>query len=294
MNKRAMLTLLSLSLIWGCSFIFIKVGIESFSPLELALLRTLLGSIVIFAVVHAKKLPSPHSFGVWWKLAVAAAISNTIPYILFAYGETHISAILAGLLNAMTPLITFPVAIAAGIEHSSSRRILGLVLGFIGVLIVVGIGGNIASESLLGSGACLLAAAFYGVGFVFVRKTITMTDETRLGLAGGQLLMATLEAFVVLPLFWHGAQAVNPRSIVAVLLLGVMGTGFAYVLSYSLIHRVGALGASLAPLIMPIFSTVAGVLVLQERLIWYQPIGAALILVGAWFVQRTPKFLALE
>ena len=106
--------------------------------------------------------------------------------------------------------------------------------------------------------------------------------------------MATLEAFVVLPLFWHGAQAVNPRSIVAVLLLGVMGTGFAYVLSYSLIHRVGALGASLAPLIMPIFSTVAGVLVLQERLIWYQPIGAALILVGAWFVQRTPKFLALE
>lgn len=289
-----MVTLLVLSLIWGCSFIFIKVAVESFSPLEIALIRTLLGSAVILGVVRARHLPLPRSAGVWWKLAIAAAISNTVPYVLFGYGETHINAILAGLLNAITPLITFPVAIAAGIERSSSRRILGLVLGFLGVMVVLGVGGNIAAGSLLGSGACLLAAALYGVGFVFVRKTIIMTDGTRLGLAGGQLLMATLEAIVILPLFWHGTQSINPRSIIALLLLGLLGTGLAYVLSYSLIHRVGALGASLTPLVMPIFSTLAGALVLQERLIWYQPIGAVLILIGAWFVQRTPTVPALE
>ncbi|WP_298208953.1 DMT family transporter [Ferrimicrobium sp.] len=294
MNTKATLTLLSLSLIWGCSFIFIKVGVESFSPIEIALLRTLLGSAVILIIVRARGLEFPHGHGLWWRLAIAGAISNTIPYVLFGYGEIHISAILAGLLNAMTPLVTFPVAIIAGIERSSSRRVLGLTLGFLGVLVVLGVGGNVASGSLLGSAACLLAAVSYGVGFVVVRKIIPITDEARLGLAGGQLLMAAVEALVVLPLFWHGTQTINPRSIIAILLLGVMGTGVAYILNYALIHEVGALGASLTPLIMPIFSTLAGALILEERLIWYQPIGAALILVGAWFVQRTPRLLSYD
>ncbi|MHB1522211.1 MAG: DMT family transporter [Ferrimicrobium sp.] len=288
MSSRATLTLLALSLIWGCSFIFIKVGVESFSPVEIAFIRTLLGSIIILTIVSVKRLEYPHGARTWYRLAVAAAISNTIPFALFGYGETHISAILAGLLNAMTPLVTFPVAILAGVERSSSRRIVGLALGFVGVLVVLGVGSNIAGGSLLGSAACLLAATLYGIGFVYVRKSLVITDNNRLGLAGGQLAMAAVEALIPMTLTSHTAHAINSRSVIAVLLLGIFGTGLAYVLNYALIHQVGALGASLTPLIMPIFSTIAGAVVLGEHLIWYQGLGAALILTGAWFVQRKP------
>jgi len=287
-NGRAAATLLVLSLIWGCSFIFIKVGVESFSPIEIALIRTLLGSVVICSIVGIKHLAFPRGIRVWGHLAVAAAISNTIPYVLFGYGETHISAILAGLLNAMTPLVTFPVAIVAGVEHSSARRVFGLMLGFVGVIAVLGVGGNIAAGSLIGSAACLLAAIFYGTGYVYIRKTMVIDETSRLGLAGGQLAMAAVEALIIWIVLAHPRQTINIRSVIAVLLLGALGTGVAYILNYSLIHRAGALGASLTPLVMPIFSTLAGAVVLGEHLIWYEAFGAILILIGAWLVQRRP------
>ena len=286
MDRRAAALLLLLSTIWGCSFIFIKMGDRSFAPMTIAFIRTALGASVLLAMVLKTGSKLPRSWSVWGKLALAALLSNTLPFALFGYGESHITAILAGLLNSVTPLATFPLAILAGIEIPSIRKFAGLALGMVGVMVVLGIWDNALSGSLLGSLACLLAAILYGAGFVYAKKALLNKGHGPLSLATGQLLAAATEALILTAWIGPGSHRLLLAPLVSVILLGVLGTGVAYLMSYHLMHQVGALGASLTTMIVPIFSTVAGAVVLQERIHFYQALGAILILGGAWLVQR--------
>ncbi|ACU53546.1 protein of unknown function DUF6 transmembrane [Acidimicrobium ferrooxidans DSM 10331] len=286
MERRSLAALGVLSVIWGCSFLFIKVGLATFSPDLIAFVRTTLGASVVLATARLRGWALPRGWRLWAKLAVAALVSNTLPFILFGYGEQHVSAVLAGFINATTPMFTFPLAVALKLERVSVGRIAGLAVGIVGVGAVVGIGtGAISGASGVGVLACLAAAALYAVGFVYVRMTLGLTGANRTGLAGGQLAMAALETGVVVLVMRQGIGTVHPLALAAVATLGVAGTGIAYIVNFALIHRSGVVGASLTTLTMTVVSTVAGVVVLGEPLRWYQPIGALAILVGAWLVQ---------
>ncbi len=126
-----------LALLWGSSFLWIKIALRGLSPVQIVLVRLTLGALVLGIIVHVSRLPWPRGRATWAHLAVAALVANVVPYLLFAVGEETISSSLAGALNASTPLWTFLLSTTIGREKRDHRRIIGLALGLAGCLIIL-------------------------------------------------------------------------------------------------------------------------------------------------------------
>src|SRR5690349_21278060 len=136
MRYGSLLRLAGLALLWGSNFLWIKLADESFSPVQVTLLRLVLGALVLVAVVRSQRLHLPADRATWLHLTVAALVGNALPYWLFAVGEQHVSSSLAGALNATTPLWTLCFALASRTEQRLPRAgMAGLVVGFAGALI---------------------------------------------------------------------------------------------------------------------------------------------------------------
>jgi drug/metabolite transporter (DMT)-like permease len=273
--------LVVLAAIWGMSFLFIKVGDEALAPLQVALGRTVLGAATLLLIVAGRRERLPRGFQVWRHLAVASILFNALPFSLFAYGELHTTSVLAGIWNATTPLFAAPLAILMlpG-ERLSRNRLTGLVTGFVGVLIVLGVWQGLGGSGLLGNLLCLGASASYGLGFPYARKHLAGRGDSTLALATGQVLCATVELAIITPFLTHTPHVLPVKVIASVIALGVLGTGIAYILNYGLIRDAGATNASTVTYLIPLFSTVLGIIVLGEPLAWYEPVGAVLVIVG--------------
>ena len=206
---------------------------------------------------------------------------NVAPFTLFAYGEQHVSSVLAGIWNATVPLFTLPVAILWLADERRRAAPRGLAVGFVGVLIVLGVWRGLGATSLEGNLLCLGAAASYGLGFPYARKYLARRPEGPLALATAQLICATVELAVLTAVFTHAPHGVAAKHVLSVVALGVFGTGLTFLLNLSIIRDVGATVASTVAYVMPIFSTLLGVLALGEPLTWYEPLGAAIIIAGA-------------
>jgi drug/metabolite transporter (DMT)-like permease len=276
----------ALAVIWGLSFLLVKVGERAFAPLEVSVGRMLAGTATLVAVVAVARRRLPTDTRVWGHLAVAVLLLNVLPFSLIAYGELHLSSVAAGIWNATTPLFTLPVAVLMfGEERASAPRAAGLLVGFAGVLTVLGVWRGLGAGSATGTLLCLGAAACYGLGFPYARRFLAARPEGPLGLACGQLMCGTVELALV-ALVVAGLPGTAPAGpLVAVAVLGVLGTGIAYILNYSIIRDAGATIASTVAYLMPLVSTVAGVVVLGESVAWYQPVGAAVVLLGAAITQ---------
>jgi drug/metabolite transporter (DMT)-like permease len=276
-----------LALAWGTTFLFIKIGDEALTPLEVTFGRLLVGTATLFAIVALRGERLPRGARTWGQLAIAAILLNVVPFSLFAFGERDVSSVLAGIWNATVPLFTLPIAILMlSDEHATTRRVAGLAVGFAGVLVVLGIWRGLGATSLAGNLLCLGAAASYGLGFPYARRYLAGRREGPLALATAQLLCATVEVAILAPLFGHGPHGLAVKHVLSILALGVFGTGLTFILNYSLIRDVGATVTSTVTYAIPIVSTLAGVVVLSEPLRWNQPVGAALILAGAALTAR--------
>ena len=181
---------------WGCSFWWIKLGLEFLSPVEVAFTRLSLGALALLVTCAFTKTPLPRQRSTWRHLAVVAILLNSVPFALYSYGETHVSSILAGLINAMTPLATLAVLLIAFPEEKPTRqRILGLVIGFLGVLVVLGVWEGLRTGQLLGTLACIGAVCCYGVGFPYARRHLSSDPEATLAKATGQVILGA--AFLI-------------------------------------------------------------------------------------------------
>ncbi len=270
-----------LAAIWGSSFLFIKVGLRAFVPLHVALGRMLFGTAVLMAFLALRREPLPRGRRVWGHLVFAGLFGNALPFFLFAWGETKVSSVLAGIWNGTTPLLTMIVAFSMLQDERPDRdKVIGLTVGFTGVLLIVGPWQGVGSGALLGNLACLAAAACYGVAFPYMRKYLAGRDESPLALAGGQLLCGTVQLAAVVVFFTRVPGSYTLRPVVSVVVLGVLGTGIAYVVNYGIIRDAGATAASTVTYLLPIFATIAGMVFLGERLTWNQPAGAAVVLAG--------------
>ena len=271
-----------LAAIWGSSFLFIKLGERSFAPLQVSFGRMLVGTLTLLAVLAARRHALPASWRTWGHLAVAAVLLNALPFSLIAYGEQHVSSVLAGIWNATTPLFTLPVAIVMiADEPVTDERAAGVVVGFAGVLTVLAIWTGLGATSLEGNLLCMGAAVSYGLGFPYARKYLAGRPEGPLSLATGQLICGTLELALITPLVTASPAVIAAAPIASVLALGSLGTGAAYILNYSIIRDAGATVASTVTYVIPVFSTLAGVILLGEPLTWNQPVGAAVIVLGS-------------
>ncbi|HKO26523.1 MAG TPA: EamA family transporter, partial [Solirubrobacteraceae bacterium] len=275
-----------LALFWGSTFLFIKIGDEALAPIQVSLARLVIGTTTLLAIVALRGERLPAGWRLWGQLAIAGLLLNVAPFTLFAYGERHVSSLLAGIWNATVPLFTLPIAIAwIADEHASARRLLGLAIGFAGVLVVLGAWRGLGGASLAGNLLCLGAAASYGLGFPYTRRYLARRPEGPLSLAAAQLICATVEIAVLALLFTHPPSGLAAKHILSVLALGVFGTGLTFVLNYSLIRDVGATTTATVAYVMPIVSTLLGIVALGEPLRWYEPVGAAIIVVGAILAQ---------
>lgn len=270
--------LLALACIWGSSFLFIKVALDAFAPAQLVLGRLVAGALVLLAVSAARRQRLPGPGPVWWHFAVIAAVANVVPFLLFAWGEQRVPSSTAGVLNATTPLFTLLCAVVAlRSERPTVGRVTGVVVGFAGAVLVVGGAGG---GSVPGELACLVAAACYGLAFVLMRRLLTPTGLSPLVLSTGQVSVAAVEMAVLTPLLARRVPSFAPGSVLAVLALGALGTGLAYLLNFSLVRDIGATGASMVTYLIPIAAVGLGVAVLGERLAWNVVAGAAVVILG--------------
>jgi drug/metabolite transporter (DMT)-like permease len=284
MGTREWTMLLVLSVLWGGSFFFIDVAVESVAPFTLVLLRVLLGAATLLLVlrVTGQKLPiERRTIGAFLTLAL---LNNAVPFSLFAWGQQHIASGLASILNATTPLWAVLVAhVFTGDEKATPLKILGVAVGFSGVALMIGgdVLLDVADANLLAQLACLAAALCYALAGVHARRFRRM-GVPPIAVSAGQLSATVL---VMLPLVlvfeapW-GAATPAPEAWAAIAALGLFSTAIAYILYFRLIDTAGATNAILVTFLVPATAILLGALFLGEALALRHFLGMGLIGVG--------------
>jgi drug/metabolite transporter (DMT)-like permease len=281
---------LALGFVWGCSFIFIKLGLDFLTPFGVAFGRCALGAMTLLAWAKYKKISLPKSGKLWAHLWVVSLMLNVIPGVLFALAETEVTSILAGIINAVTPLMTLiAIMVVTRDEKPKFYQVLGIGIGFIGVLTVLGAWQGLGDNPLWAILVLLAAVTCYGFSFPYSRRFVIPHKLQSESIAAAQV---TTGAITLLPfyLFDGIAQDVyKPGPVLAMLALGVFGSGFAYIWNFKIMAIAGSAIASSVTYLTPVVAVIVGVIFLKENLFWYEPIGALIVLLGAAIGQNRIK-----
>jgi drug/metabolite transporter (DMT)-like permease len=282
MRKSWLPSYLALGFVWGCSFIFIKLGLEFLTPFGVAFGRSALGAVTLLIVAKSRGIQLPRERSTWFKLWIVSLLLNVFPGILFAFAEVRVTTVLAGIINAATPLTTLIVILIAFREEKPKvEQLLGLALGAFGVVTVLGIWRGIGHNSGIGIIALLVAVSCYGISFPFTRKYVIPLGMRPESLAAAQI---TCAAITLLPLYLYDGisqDSYRPGPILAMLALGIFGTGFAYIWNFSIIASAGSSIASTVTYLTPVVAVFVGWIFLGESITWNQPVGGALVILGA-------------
>jgi drug/metabolite transporter (DMT)-like permease len=241
----------------------------------------LAGAAVMLVVLAVGGHRLPRELAPWAHLTVMAMVANIAPYFFFGWGIERVASGLAGVLNATTPLFTLAFALTTRSERLSAVRVAGLLLGFVGVVLLAAPWRTTAlGGSLPGVGACLLGSACYAASYIYARRFLIGRGFSALALSTGQMAAGALLLVLATPVVVRGPITLTPTVISSVLVLGVLGTGVAYVLNYRLIADEGAVAASTVTYLIPVVAVVLGALILNEPLTWHLLAGGVVVLVG--------------
>lgn len=273
-------------LIWGSSFLFIAIGVTALPPVGVAFWRLIIGAITMYAIVRFNKLRLPRAPRVWATMAIGGLFMSAIPFVLFSYAEQHVSSAVAGIMNAATPVMTVLMILLFFREEKPNRQVLiGLGIGLVGVAVVLGIWSGFGANDPTAVLALLAAISCYGFGTPFMRKFIGPLGLPASVSTFGQISTATL---VLAPFYLFGPLTIGPvdgKVVAAMLALGALGSGIAYWLYYGVIAGAGSTIASSVTLITPLVAVTLGVLLLDEKLHWYEPVGGLIVIAGAAWSQ---------
>jgi drug/metabolite transporter (DMT)-like permease len=279
---------------WGSSFFFISLALEGFDPRHVGFGRNLVGAVVLVALVlWLRKRPS-----LSWRnvaaIAVVGACLSGIPMVLIPMAQQQITSILASLLNATTPLWTaLFVALLIPAERISRVQWAGLVVGALGIAVLVG-AWDVDSFSLAGTVLMLIATLLYGVGSTLSRVLLAKVQESATTLSAVQMGLSALmlAPFALMaPAPEREVWSLTSSALWGLLLLGVMGSSFAYLLFWRVVKVAGATTAASVTYVVPIVALILGLVVLKEQLHWYEPVGAAIVFAGVALAQRKRKAL---
>jgi drug/metabolite transporter (DMT)-like permease len=278
-DRRSWLLLLLLASLWGASYLFIELGLEDFSPYWVVFGRTALAAAILlpFALARGALAGLSDRLGA---VALLALVQIAAPFVLISAGQQEIASSLAGILVASAPIFTAVLAIWVDREErSSGLSLVGILAGMIGVALLLGVDIEGGTAALLGGLAVVLASVGYAIGGLYLKRRFA--DAQPLGVV--TVAMAA-SAVMVAPaaLFTMPASFPDAGSIAAVSALGVVGTGIAFVIYYTLIATVGAAKAMLVAYVAPGFAVVYGVTLLDERFTLATLAGLVLILAGSW------------
>jgi drug/metabolite transporter (DMT)-like permease len=279
-----------LALIWGSAFLWIKLADRGFSPVEVTLARLAAGAAVLFAVMLARRDRVPRSPRLWASIVIAALFANAAPYLLFALAEQTVSSSTAGVINATTPLWTAILALAVRHQESLTRwQGAGLVIGFAGGVLIFSPWRTTSELFSAGGLESLAASVSYAVSYIYMDRFLARRGVGAIVLSACQLAAAAVMLAVALGV--SGAPAPRPtaESVAALAVLGIVGTGFAYVLNYQIITSDGATVASTVTYLLPVIAIALGVIVLGEEVTAMTLGGIALVLAGVALTRRRPK-----
>ncbi len=285
-----------LVLIWGSSFLLMKVGLEALAPIQIAALRILTGTAVLLGLLAASGGRLPRDPRVWGHLLVCGFFLAALPFTLFATSETRVASALAGIGNATTPIATVlaTLFLLPG-ERATGRRLVAVAVGFVGVVTIMQ-PWTAARPDLVGFGMALVGGASYGVGWTYNRRFLAHADLGGLSQPAAVLVVG-LVLMVPVVLVWALLQPDGLSSVTAyhlagaglrdwlpllcILALGIVGTGFAYMLQFDVVRGAGPMIGSTITYLIPVVSVLLGVLVLGELLGWAELLGFGVVLAAA-------------
>ena len=278
--------LLLLAFVWGWSFLFIKVSVEGMTPTTVAAARIALGALALHAYLRFKGMSLPRGRTFWRHAAVSTVFANILPFTMLAWGEERITSALTAVLNASTPLFTALAGFLYLKNRLSKVQALGLLVGIVGVAVAAGVGGSdFAESSVTGSLASIAAGACYGFALTYAaRHQLGVPAEIAadVQLTAGAVLLTPV---AVVTSVTEGVD-LEPHRVLAIVLLGAVGTGFAYLLYYRAVADLGPTTTSLVTYLVPVFAVTLGIVVLDERFHVRMLLGGMMIVVGILLVQR--------
>ena len=270
-------------LIWGASFLFIELSLTFLTPVGVAFGRTAFGALAMAVAMLVFRTKLPTSWEAWKHLTIAGLMMSSIPFVLFSYAQTEVTSALAAIINAVTPIATvIVILIAYRSEKLKPHVIIGIVIGRVGVLVVLGAWQGFNENNPLAIIAMIVAVFLYGIGTPYVRKYVTPLNLATEVSVFGQVGTAAL---TLLPIYLLTGPLITAvpdfSSVAAIVTLGALGSGVAYLLYYKILDIVGSAIASSVTYITPIIAVVLGVWLLGEELHWYEPVGGLIVILGA-------------
>jgi len=293
MRKTWPLSYVLLGITWGLSFLFIKQGLHFLTPIGVAFGRCSLGALTLIIIAKWRKVELPRDPRIWGHLLVVALLLNVVPGVLFAIAETKVTSILAGIINAVTPLMTVLAILLIDRSQKPKRsQLFGLAFGFIGVATVMGIWRGLGDNPIVYVLCLLLAVTCYGFSFPYSRRFVMPYKLEPTPMATVQLICA---AAVLLPGYLVDGiskDEFHPIPLLSMLALGIFGSGFAYIWNFKIIKEAGGLIASSVTFVTPVVAVIAGIIFLGEEITWYEPVGALIVLFGAAVAQERIKLFS--
>jgi drug/metabolite transporter (DMT)-like permease len=293
---------LALSLIWGSSFLLMKLGLRALAPVQISAMRIFLGTAMVVSLLVATGGRLPRGAKVWGHLFVSGFFLTAFPFTMFALGETRVSSALAGIGNSITPIamVVFSLLLIPA-ERITRDKLFAVGLGLVGVLVITEPWSAGGSTDLVGFGITLLGGASYGVGWPYIRRFLGKSDLGGLSQPAAVILCGSA-LMVPITLIWWWTQrdhlaapwTVHAEAgsrtvwvaVLAIVVLGAVGTGVAYMLQFDVVRDAGAVVSSTVTYLIPVVSVVLGMLVLSESLAWPQLVGFAIVLAAALVVGR--------
>jgi drug/metabolite transporter (DMT)-like permease len=295
MKLRDWVTFWTLGLIWGSSFLWIKIALDNVGPFTLVAWRLLIGVVGLALVVAFRRPAFPRGWRIYGMLALLGLTNTALPFVLISWGEQSIDSAVASILNGTVPLFAMVIAhFALEDDRMTRARVAGLILGFLGVVVLmsgelkpgeIGLGG-------LGQLAVLVAAVLYAFSSVFARKN----------LHGLSPVVQSFVPLVVADLFiWTGALAIEAPVLVpttgltwfALMWLGLLGSCIAYLLLFTLLHRVGPTRTTMVTYVFPVVGLVLGIVFLQEPVTPSLLVGAAMVVASILVVNGSTLLRSL-
>ena len=277
---------LLLSLTWGLSFMFIEIALPVFSPFGIAFVRNVLGAMVLWGYLFYKKISIPRDRSVFGWIFLIGLCSNIIPVVIVPFAQTQVTSSLTGIINAMSPIfaVLFTILLFKH-EPVKPMQIFGILLAFFGVAMVFGIW-DIESAPWWAYLFLLIAVSSFGLVAPIIAKYIAPKKYPPVALA---TIQVTIAAVVLLPtfiLYGFNSYDFSLAPILAIAIIGIFSTGFAFAWNYRIVALVGSSVAATVNFISPIVAVVAGVVILNEPLTWNEPVGGVIVILGNAITQR--------
>lgn len=274
-------------IVWGSSFLFMKVALTGISPGQVVWSRLILGGLTLGLFVALRGDPLPRRVRVWLHMTVLAISFCVVPFLLFSWAQQHVTSGLASIYNATTPIMTAVMAWAVfRVEKLKPAQIAGILVGIAGVMVIIAPWQGLdLSQSLIAQLAILGATACYGFSLAYMRRFASDTGMSALVFSFLNIGIAAAIMAALTPVVALSPVRLDPWIIGSVVLLGCLGTGVAYIWNQNALRAWGPTRASTVTYITPVVGVALGILVLGEEVTWNEPVGALVVFAGILLAQ---------